>query len=129
MSMPSIPVILFDATSAANAALDTGKIDVTDFESVAIYLVSAGVVGTPSVSHEIYDAGGTALAIDTAVLTAGSTRAVGGWGPGCSYSKNGLLGLATALPGAIRLQVAALGAGITGRLVIVGRKTYRGRGP
>jgi hypothetical protein len=129
MSMPTIPVILYDTTSGANAALDTGKIDLTDFADVSIHLISAAVVGTPAVSYEVYDASGTAVAIDTANLTTGSTRAVGGWGPGCSYTKNGLLGIASSLPGAIRLQVAALGAAVTGRLIIRGRKTYRGRGP
>ena len=123
MTMVPKAVVLYDTSSSANAALDTGRIDTSDCESVAIYLTTSGnVVGTPAVSHEIYDAAGNALAIDTATLTTGLTRYVGGWGPGCSYSRGTLLGLAGTLPDAIRIQVAALGSTIIGRLVIVGRR-------
>jgi hypothetical protein len=113
--------LIYDTTSAANTAQDTGKLDVRRFDCLSIYLVTNGNT-TASVSHEIYDASGTALAIDTAVLVTGKTRFVGSWGIGCSYAKDGLLGLAQALPPYVRLQVGALGSTITGRLVIVGRK-------
>lgn len=117
----SIPAYLYDASIPANTAHDTGKLDVRRFDCVSIYLVTSGN-STAAVSHEIYDSAGTALAIDTGVLITGKTRFVGSWGIGCSYAKDGLLGLAQALPPYIRIQTAALGAGITGRLVILGRK-------
>jgi hypothetical protein len=117
----SYAAILYDTTSAANTAQDTGKLDTRRFDCVSIYLVTSGNT-TAAVSHEIYDASGTALAIDTGTLVTGKTRFVGSWGIGCSYAKDGLLGLSQALPPYIRIQVAALGTSITGRLVIVGRK-------
>lgn len=117
----SSAAILYDTTSAANTAQDTGKIDVRRFDCVSLYLVTNGNT-TATVSHEIYDASGTALAIDTGTLVTGKTRFVGSWGIGCSYAKDGLLGLAQALPPYIRIQVAALGSTITGRLIIIGRK-------
>lgn len=131
-TMPTIPVILFDASSGANAVLDTGPLDTADFESLLVIALSSGGNFTTShgVSCETYDAGGTALVVYDAGVAAGN-RSSFAWGPGCRGGWNldtGIAGLDMLVPHKVRLQLPALGVGVTGRLIVIGRKVFRGIG-
>ncbi len=124
---PTKAVVLFDATGTANTAFDTGVLDTTDFDSVLVEVIPSGAAGASTLSF--YD---TAFSAATAIYTVatGATAAVktSGWGiiaPDATVGER-LAGLPAALPAAVKLGVGALGVGITARIRVTGRRSFKG---
>lgn len=128
-TMPTEAKVIYDSTSGANAVLDTGAIDTKDFDSLLITVQASGNNTAGGISFETYDSENTARVVYNATFATAQSRFSGCWGPGCTGSYNHATGGSNAfpapLPATIRLQVAALGTGVTGRLIVIGRKNYR----
>lgn len=123
---PTKAAILFDGTSAANTAFDSGNLDVTDYDSVLVEVIPSGAAGASTLSF--YD---TAFSTATAVysIATGATAAVktSGWGliaPDTTVGER-LAGLPAPLPSNVRFGVGALGVGITARLRVIGRRNFK----
>lgn len=129
MSSKRRVVQLFETTSAVNGALDTGVLDVEEFDSLGIVLEAAGAaVTTLVIMKEVPESGAAAAGVflDTvAALAAGNSLSYG-WpasvpaalapqsiwkgGPGSPLSRR------------VQFQITAVGAGATGKLTIWGMK-------
>src|SRR5574341_1969300 len=126
MTMPSKVAVLYDQTSAANAALDTGVIDVSAYDAIGWYVfASAGITAS---TFTLFS-GSLASVFNTnaAVLTAGQINWSGGFGLGSgSAIGGGMFTIQRALPPAVQFTLTAAGVGITLRLFVYGRRNHRG---
>ncbi|HEX9052184.1 MAG TPA: hypothetical protein VF841_16770 [Anaeromyxobacter sp.] len=114
-------LILYDQTSGANAALDTGPLDVSRADLLTIILTLAGgspAGGGPQVNFIDANGGGVQLA-GTGNLTAAATLAQFSIGITAAGSFGGVASAACALPRQVRLIMPAQGVGVTCRMVIV----------
>lgn len=127
MPRPSKAAVLFDGTSAANTAFDTGNLDTSDYDAVAIEVIPSAAAAASVLSF--YD---TAFSVATAIWTVATpaTAAVktSGWGtiaPDVTVGER-LAGMPAALPASVRIGIGALGAAVTARIRVVGRRSFKG---
>lgn len=114
--MARVVDVVYDTTSAANGALDTGALDVSNGTSV-IALAVAGA-GTTQIAPFLVDEGGTARAIATAATA--SAAQINHWAPGSTLPTGGVGGLALSLPvpRKVKFTTTAAGVGNTVRLTV-----------
>lgn len=119
--LPSDTQIIYDVTSAANAALDTLALDTTDFG--ALYADALGSGGTTQLApFEVREDGGyRAVATPPAAALAQQVT----WAPGAAVA-TGATASQTAVPVAVqrltRFTTTAAGVGFTVRLRVVGER-------
>lgn len=124
---PTKAVALFDGTSAANTAFDTGNLDTSDYDSLLVEVIPSGAAAASTLS--LYD---TAYSTTTAIraLATPATAAVktAAWGSGenPAASNEYVGGQPGALPANVRVGVGALGAGVTARIRVIGRRLFKG---
>lgn len=114
--------VLYDQTSGVNAALDTGVLDLSllSVDALTIEELPSGAAVAGALTLIDADSG-TLVSFATAANT---NPGVAGWGFNVSPTAGGtyLGGLPCPLPQRVRVQLSALGAGITGRLrILAGR--------
>lgn len=131
MPYPSKVVTLFDQTSAANTPSNSGSLDTSDFEGLLVeVLFSAAASGAPIIA--LVDVDTTVQLVNDGVNVA-ATSAVVGYGPGGGLFGDNAAGYAAApgaiLPSTTRVTVGAAGVGITARLIVKGRRNFRGSVP
>lgn len=124
---PTKSAVLFDASGSANAAFDTGNLDTSDYDAILVEVIPSAAAAASTLSF--YD---TAFSTSTAVYTVatGATAAVktSGWGtiaPDATVGER-LAGLPAALPASVRIGIGALGAGVSARIRVVGRRFFKG---
>lgn len=115
-------LVLYDFTTGANLALDTGIVPVYGMRQIHFYWTwSAGLAAAIAATiNEVDDAGTSHLFNAPNIGAVAVTEANVGWGPGCTYQFNVPVGLAADLPQRIRVTTAAAGVGNTTRLRIIG---------
>lgn len=124
--MPSKATLLFDGTSAANTAFDSGNLSTADYDSLLVEVIPSGAAGASTLSF--YDPGfSTSTAIYTVATPATAAVKTSAWGPGEASATVGerLAGLGGALPDVARFGIGALGVGITARIRVFGRRNFR----
>lgn len=131
MPMPSKVVTLFDQTSAANTAINSGGLDTSDFDALLVeVLFSAAASGAPPLTLTDND---TTVLLQSHNVPAAATSAIIGTSPGGGISGNNSAGYAAAaacmLPQTVKATVAAAGVGVTSRLIVKGRRNFRGSVP
>ncbi len=112
--------VVYDQTSGANAALDTGILDVGDCSALLVILKASAAIVAANFSHSAVLEDGTIVPVQAGPLTAGATEAASSWGLGAALNNGGLRPISLALPRRVSLNAAALGAAVTGRLVVIG---------
>lgn len=119
--------VLYDATSPANAAQDTGPLLTEDAECVDVELIPSGAaVAAAFPAYRVLDDGTSVLYLNQNALAAVPTHQVFGYGGPVQASTVGTtVGSGPSVPRRMRFTHGALGAGVTGRLVV----TSRGRRP
>ncbi len=113
---------LFDSTSAVNTAITTPEIDTRECNLIAVEVLPSGAAGAATIS--LFDVGlSTTAAIAVLATPASALVKTCAWGTGCEAgaATEYVGGRPTALPPRIQVSVAALGAGVTARLRVVGR--------
>lgn len=121
--MPFLPVVLFDQTSTANTALTTGDLDAREIDCLNIEVLPSGAAAASTVTF--YDVGlSTSAALASFATPATAAVKTAGWGSDVSpaAATEYVGGRPGALPPVVRIGVGALGAGVTARLRIVGRR-------
>jgi hypothetical protein len=121
-------VTLYDTTSAANTALDTGTLELEDAEAITVTLSASGAMAAAPILtlSEITDIGAVVLARANAVVAAGSLFASQTFALGASVG----IGVTAAAPGVTpprvgKLTLQAAGAGVTVRMVVTTRRALR----
>jgi hypothetical protein len=117
-------VLVYDATAAANAAVDTGAIEVRHFGSMYLEVITLGGAATAAAVtvSDVDDAGTIIQAWNGALALLAAGLANGfGWGGGWSNT-GGVAGILQAvpapLPQRVRVAVAAQGVGLSTRVRI-----------
>jgi len=127
---PSKCDVLYDQTSGANAALDTGILNTGDYDFIGWNLVaSAAITASTMTVLMAPTVAGPTIADRSASLTAGQSVFSGGWGPGCAGAVNACPAIERPVPPAVQVQTTAAGVGVTLRLIIYGRRNFRGSVP
>ncbi len=131
MPYPSKSDVLFDQTSVANTALDTGNALLSEvlapYDAVVVELLPSGAAGASTLL--LFDAD---LSLASAVrafatpATAAVKTATWGRGEGAAAVGEFVGGHPGPLPRSGRVGIGALGVGITARLRIIGRREFRG---
>lgn len=123
---PTKAVTLFDGTSAANTAFDSGDLNTADFDSLLVEVIPSGAAGASVLSF--YDSAfSTSTAIYTVATGATAVVKTSGWGviaPDATVGER-LAGLPAPLPALARIGIGALGVGITARLRVIGRRNFK----
>jgi hypothetical protein len=118
--------LLFDGTGTANAEYATPAVDTLDYENLLIEVVSVG--GLSSVSNLYFiDRGiGAAARVRSLALVAvaNGSASSAGWGPGCDANASGDYagGLPAPIPPSVSFTVNPLGAGVSARVRVFGRR-------
>lgn len=114
-------------TTTANAAFDTGFLDVSDFDAllVQIDVLPSQSNGAFNWSASGKDPGGTSRLLGQSTIPATQWHAAAGIGPGCGYTYNGMSGIAAPLPGLVNIHFDNPGA--TTNLVVTIWGTRIGR--
>jgi hypothetical protein len=107
---------IYDVTSAPNAGLDSGIVDMTPWRQLIFFMITSA--GTSVVTAQWTDDAGAA--VNNMIQTAVAASAYGAWGAGVAPVANSSLGLP--LPRRVRLFAGAAGVGNTVRLRIEGRR-------
>ena len=85
MAMPSKVNVLYDQTSGADAALDTGLLDTEDYDYIGWHIVASGNITASTIAFYIgLTVAGPSIWSGASALTAGQNLFIGAWGPGCS---------------------------------------------
>lgn len=119
--------VIFDGTGGANAAFDTGNLDVSKYDELGIQVIPSGAAAASSLS--LYD---TAFSTVTPirVLATGATNAVksAALGPAAQPAAAGeyVGGQPGPVPPSVRIGIGALGVGITARIRVIARKRIIG---
>lgn len=125
--MPSKAVVLFSGTSAANTAISSGALDTSDFDALLIEIApSAAPTGGNINFFDLGFSGSVPTQVQAVILTGSGMSAA--WGMGASNSPNSryIGGLDAPLPASTRIDLDALGVGVTGTLRVIGRRNFRG---
>jgi hypothetical protein len=114
---------IFDVTSGANAANDTGILDVTAWRLLFIRVSTSAAPTANALLQMVDDAGISILVASIAIDGAVFFNNLG-WGPGCSVSTPGGISFAVPapLPRRVRIQIPAQGGVVTSRLIVIGRR-------
>jgi len=111
-----VPVVLYDMTSAANTALDTGPIGLADFDFLHAEATATGA-GTTQIGPFIVREDGSLYNRNGTWSVAASNAQDVGWGPGCTATTSIPLGFM--LPPRAKFATTAGGVGISVRLRVV----------
>lgn len=118
---------LYDVTSAANTALDTGALDLEDFDAVEITVHGSAVMaGAPAITlFAQQESDGLFQSLAFAPIPVAAVDASLPWGPGSSagFNTNASSGIGSGspLPRSGKVTLGAGGAAVTCRMVITGR--------
>jgi hypothetical protein len=127
MPYPSKAVLIHDSTGGANASHNTGTLNVTDYDELLVELVPSAAPAASFLRFRDTDLSPT---LDVATLATPTTADVktAAWGGGVPAAASGeyVGGRPGALPPGVRFDVGALGAGVTARLRVWGRRSFRG---
>lgn len=117
--------VIYDSTSGANAALDTGALNLIKFGGAAalfVEVIPSGAMTTGNVQLFDPDVSSTNELGHFATGT-GTTPVLIGWGPSCgtaAVANTGYLGgLSMPLPPKVQFKVPALGAAVTARVRVI----------
>lgn len=129
---PTVPVVLFDQTSTANAAINTGNLDTSDFDELLVEIFPSAAVVAATAKLRLFDSDvGTTVGTHELWLsgniptTAGIKSAVVGPLAVAAATAPYLGGFSTPLPAKSQVLLDALGTAITGRLRVIGRRNFR----
>ncbi len=123
---PTKAIVLFDATGTANTAFDSGALDTTDFDVLAVEILPSGAAAASTLSF--YDlALSASQAVFTVATPATAATKTAAWGPGEVAAVVGerLGGQGGVLPASVKIGIGALGAGITAHIRVLGRRMFR----
>ncbi len=131
MSMPSKYVTLFEGTSAANTAINSGELDVKDFDAIGVWTRPSGAAAAGTIVMRDLDIDVASQVVGSIATTADGNPNATAWGlgvssaasPSSTYFKGGI---SMPLPGRVSVELSALGAGVTGYLRVYGRRNHRG---
>ncbi len=124
---PTKAVLIHDSTGGANAAHNTGTLDVSDYDNLLVEVFPSAAAGASSLGFRDT---GFSTTVDVKAFATPATAAVktAAWGPGDQHAANGedVGGLGGALPSSVRFDIGALGAAVTARIRVWGRRNFNG---
>lgn len=119
----TIAAVLFDNTGGANAAFDTGALDTSRYDVLAIEVLPSAAAAASTLT--LYDLDLSA-SVGIAALATPATALVktAAWGPGEQpvAATEYVGGRGGALPSSVKVGIGALGVGVTARIRVVGRR-------
>lgn len=125
--MPSKAVVLFSGTSAANTAISSGTLDTSDYDALLVEVSPSGAPTGGNLSFfDLGFSGSVPVQVQAVLLTGSGMSAA--WGMGASNAPNSryIGGLDAPVPASTRIDLDALGIGVTGTLRVIGRRNFRG---
>lgn len=129
MAMPSRYELVASGSGGNNVLVDTGQLDVADFECLNFDVMLVGGVAPASLSNTMYmyDTAGTIRVMAKSwTITTGAGGFSGSAGPGAGGTNGGGTFWPGPLGAKFRLVYAAFGAGITSTWSVSGRRNHRG---
>jgi hypothetical protein len=122
---------IYDVTSLANTALDTGIMNFDDFDTIHVGITGSAALGAAPVLSfiAVSDADGVPLSIvGQCTTTAALSQAAQSFGPGASLGYGMAAtsqGFGSALPKRGKLTLQGAGGAVTCRMVVYGRRKVR----
>jgi len=129
MSTPTKQVVLFEGTSAADTAFNTGTLNTTGYDAVFVEEQPSGAAAAASIYLKDMGKGSVSTTVGVIALSANADPNEIAWGIGVGTAAAAAYyrgGLSAPLPSSVRFDVGALGAGITCYLRVIGVRRHRG---
>jgi hypothetical protein len=127
MPMPSKVDVLYDQSSVANTALDTGNLNTADYDALLVEVQPSGAAGASTIG--LCDAAlSTTVPLVSLATPATASIKTAAFGPGAiaAASAEYVGGIPGPVPALSRVLVGALGVGITAHVRVLGRRQFRG---